>query len=323
MKKIKWGIVGPGNIANKFAMSVKNVECAELWAVASRSEERGRAFADKYDVPNLFTSYEALATSEVDAVYIATPHPFHKPCAEIFLNAKKHVLCEKPVCVNADEAKVLKALAEKNGVFLMEAMWTRFLPAIAEMKKVVESGEIGEIRGLRADFCYFTTPEEEEKLFRNDMAGGSLLDVGIYGLTLASVLFGNHPKNVSAVANIDGVDLHTSVVMRYENGAIAEISSAVNTPKPETAYVYGSKGYVIIPRFYGAVELTVVANGVERRISKPSIGDGFEEEIYESCRCIGEGRIQSDIMPMSESIEILEQMDLIREKIGLRYPMDK
>ena len=323
MNTIKWGIVGPGNIANKFAKAIKNVDGACLWAVASRSPERGSAFAEKYQIQNVFTSYEEMAESDVDAVYIATPHPFHKPCAEIFLKAKKHVLCEKPVCVNVAEATRLKDLAEENGVFLMEGMWTRFLPAIAEAVKIAKSGEIGDIKGVDADFCYSTTPEEEEKLFLNGMAGGSLLDVGIYCLNFVSLFLGNNPKAINSTAEVDGgVDLHTSVVMQYDSGAIAHISSAINTVKPETAFVYGTKGYIRVPQFYGAVELFVNADGKERYLSVPSIGDGFEEEIYETCSCIRAGKTQSDIMPMTESIEILKLMDIIREQIGVKYPFD-
>lgn len=321
---IRWGVAGPGNIANKFARAVKNVQGAELVAVASRSAERGRAFAEKYDIPNVFESYEEMAASDVDAVYVATPHPFHKPCAEIFINAGKHVLCEKPVCVNAEEAKKLKALAEKNSVFLMEAMWTRFLPAIVEAKKIAESGEIGEIRGVRADFCGACTINEDSKLFRNDMAGGSLLDIGIYSITFASVMLGDKPKTVSTVANVkNGIDLSTSIVLQYENGEIAELSSAIDTDKPADGFVFGTKGYMRIPQFYGGNEIFVSARSGDRHVSKPSIGDGFEEEIIEACSCIRQGKQQSDVMPMSKSIEILELIDLIRKQIGLRYPMDE
>lgn len=322
---IKWGIVGPGIIANKFAKAIKNVSGAELTAVASRSEDRGREFAEKYDIPNVFVGYEEMANSAiVDAVYIATPHPFHKSCAEIFLNAKKHVLCEKPVCINAKQAVELMECAKRNNVFLMEAMWTRFLPAIHEALEISQSGEIGEIRGVQADFCYSCEPEEDPKLYRNDMAGGSLLDVGVYGLNFAAIFLGNNPKHIVSISDVsNGVDCQTDILMKYENGAIASVSSAVNVAKPETGYIYGTKGYIALPCFYGAREIVVHVDNQERHISKPSIGDGFEEEIYEVCRCICEGRLESDIMPMSESIRILEQMDCIREQIGLKYPFDE
>ncbi len=323
-KIIRWGIVGPGNIANKFAKAMKNVEGACLAAVASRSEQKGIEFAQKYDIPKVYVGYEEMAKSqEIDAVYIATPHPFHKSCAEIFLNAKKHVLCEKPVCVTAAQAKSLRDCAQKNGVFLMEAMWTRFLPAIDEAAKIAQSGEIGAIRGVKADFCYWCTPEEDAKLYSNDLAGGALLDVGIYGLNFAAVFLGDSPESILATADVDhGVDCHTSIMMKYKDGVIASVSSAINVMKPETGYIYGTNGYIELPCFYGAKELLVVTQDGKRRISKPSIGDGFEEEIIEACTCIRDGRTQSDVMPMTESIKMLEQMDYIRSLIDLKYPFD-
>ena len=324
MKKIRWGIVGPGGIANKFAKAIKNVDCAELAAVASRSEQSGKAFAEKYDIPNVFCGYESMAKSDaVDAVYIATPHPFHKPCTELFLENKKHVLCEKPICVNTTQAKALKKMAKDNDVFLMEAMWTRFLPAINEAISIVKSGEIGDVLGVSADFCYSLTPEEEPKIYLNNMAGGSLLDVGIYGLHFASLFLGSKPELINAVSNVqNGVDVHTHVLLRYNGGAIADISSAIGVKKPENAYIYGSKGHICLPTFYGAQELLLTVGENTRKIVKPSIGDGFEEEIYEACNCINSGKNESDTLPLNESIAILEIMDEIRKQIGVKYPFD-
>ena len=323
-KTIKWGIVGPGNIANKFAEAIKNVSGAELTAVASRSVERGKEFAVKYQVPNVFSSYEEMAESPlVDAVYVATPHPFHKPCAEIFLKSKKHVLCEKPICVNAKQAEELNKCADENSVFLMEAMWTRFLPAINEAVEIVNSGEIGEIRAINADFCYSIPIEEDEKVFRNNMAGGSLLDVGVYCLNFVAIFLKDNPESIISVSEIvEDVDYQTNVLMKYSNGALASISSAIKVNKQEMGYIYGSKGYIALPHFYGAQELVVNIDGEERHIKKPSIGKGFEEEIIEACSCIRSGKRESDIMPMSETIRILEQMDKIREQINLSYPFD-
>lgn len=322
MKKVRWGIVGPGCIAHKFAEAVKNVDCASLTAVASRTEKNATAFAGKYDIPNVFGSYEEMASSDViDAVYISTPHPFHKVCTELFLNAGKHVLCEKPLCVNAGQATELMQCAQRNGVFLMEAMWTRFLPAIKDICDLVQGGAIGEVLSVKADFCYFSTPEEEAKLFQNHMAGGSLLDVGVYGLHFVSLLLGNSPENILAFSHVqNGVDIHTNVLLKYKGGAIADISSAIGLSKPETAYIYGTMGYICIPHFYGANEYTLYVGGEENHVQKPYMGNGFEEEIYEACRCIKDGRLQSDILPLSDSIEIIKQMDCIREQIGVNYP---
>jgi len=324
MKKIRWGIVGPGEIANKFAKAIKNVDCAELVAVASRTEENGKAFADKYDIPMVFCGYEKMAESEeVDAVYISTPHPFHKSCAEIFLNAKKHVLCEKPICVNAQQAIKLKECANINNVFLMEAMWTRFLSAINEVCSVIKSGKIGEVKEITADFCYSSTPEIEAKLFKKEMAGGSLLDVGVYGLHFVSLILGDNPEKITSFCQVkDGVDLRTNIFMQYKNDVVANISSAITLDKPASAYIYGTKGYIYLPRFYGSNDFYINTDGNEIHIEKPSIGDGFEEEIYEACKCIDEGKRESEILPLSKSISILKIMDEIRKNNNVKYPLE-
>ncbi len=325
MKKIRWGIVGPGNIAHKFAQAIARVEGAELAAVASRSEKSGQAFAEKYNIPHVFCGYEQMAASDaVDAVYIATPHPFHLPCALLYLNAKKHVLCEKPLCVNAAQATRLKECAEQNGVFLMEAMWTRFLPTIREVCSIVQSGAIGEVMGIRADFCYNLTPEQESKIYQNEMAGGSLLDVGVYCLHFAALFLGNHPEKIDALAKVEGgVDHHTNILLRYSNGAIANLSSAIALEKPGEGYIYGTKGHIYLPKFYRANEFYLCIGAEKTRIEKPSIGNGFEEEILEACACIRAGKTQSDILPLSETIDVLTLMDRVRDQIGLSYPMDQ
>lgn len=324
MTKVRWGIVGPGNIAARFAQAVKNVDCAQLVAVASREKERGDTFAHRFEIPNVFCGYEEMAESDlVDAVYIATPHPFHAPCAQLFLNAGKHVLCEKPMCVNARQAQELKECAEENGVFLMEAMWTRFLPAIREAQEIVARGDIGEVMGIEADFCYRTAPDAVPRLYLPSLAGGSLLDVGTYCLHFAAVFLGNAPETIMALAHTDGaVDIHTNILLKYKSGAIANLTSAIGVTKPETAYIYGTKGHIYLPHFYGATELSVHTDRGDRKIVRDWLGNGFEEEIIEVCRCIQKGKLQSDTMPLDETITILKQMDEVRAQIGIRYPFE-
>jgi len=176
------------------------------------------------------------------------------------------------------------------------------------------------VRCVEADFCYASSPEEEAKLFQNHMAGGSLLDVGVYGLHFSSLFLGSSPQKVCAAADVrDGVDLHTHVLLQYSNGAVAKVSSAIQLYKPEDAYIYGTKGFIYLPVFYGAQELVLHIGDEHSHIKKPSIGDGFEEEIYEVCHCIRSGRTESDILPLSESIRMMEIMDEIRKQIGVRY----
>ncbi len=325
MDKIRWGIVGPGTIAHKFAEALANVEDATLSAVASRSEANAKAFAQKYSIPTIFVGYESMASSDaVDAVYICTPQAFHAYNALMFLKAGKHVLCEKPICVNATEARMLRDCAKENGVFIMEAMWTRFLPAINEACAIAQSGEIGEILSVSADFCFRTTPEEEPKLFKNELAGGSILDVGVYSFNFASFFLGTNPTEIISTMQVaDGVDVQTYALLKYESGAVADLSSAICLHKSDHAFVYGTKGFIRVPCFYGASELFVDIGGVVRHIQKPFIGNGFEEEILECHRCIRACLTESDIHPVSHSIAVLEIMDTVRRQNGIIYEADK
>ena len=323
-RKIRWGIAGPGNIANKFAKAMKNIGEAELVAVASRSYEKGKMFADTYGIKNVFSNYEEMALSDkIDAVYISTIHPFHKSCAQLFLNNGKHVLCEKPICVNQNQATELFECAKQNGRFVMEAMWTRFLPAIRETKAMIERGEIGKVLALEADFCYRETPESGPILFDNSIAGGALLDVGVYPLNLSAYLFGRTPENILAASyNENGVDIHTQMTLKYTDGIVSSLSCAIGVEKPETAFIYGTEGYIKLPSFYGAQEIILYKDGEEKIIKKPSIGEGFEEEIIEACNCINNGKTESSVMPHAESLAILSQMDEIRKQIGITYPLE-
>lgn len=325
MARIRWGIAGPGDIAHKFARAVCNVDCAVLSAVASRSEERARSFADEFSIPNVFSSYDDMASSDkVDAVYVSTIHTQHFECAKMMLEAKKHVLCEKPMCVNEKQARELIKCARKNGVFLMEAMWTRFIPALSEAGKLIDGGAIGKPMSLTADFCYSLERHEDPKLFDNSLAGGALLDVGVYGLTLAEMVFKESPSELSSFANVQfDTDVHTQIIMKYGGGEIASVSCATMLQKPSDAFIYGTKGIIYIPDFYKASEFFVrTADGSEKRYSYPYGDNGFEFEIEETCRCIKEGRNESCVMTHGKTLGILRLTDEIRKQIGVRYRCD-
>lgn len=323
MKKLRIGIAAPGNIARKFAAAAKNLAEVELYAVASRSRERAEAFAEKYEIPLVFDSYEAMAASpEVDCVYVAPPHPFHKEVAEIFLKAKKHVISEKPLCINTAQATALAACAKENGVFLMEAMWTRFLPAIKEVIALVEGGAIGEVRGLTADFCYNISKNEDSKMFKPELAGGGTLDVGVYALHFAAMILGTAVTDISAKGVVEGgCDCHMQALLQYESGAIAAVSSATKLQKPADAYIYGTKGHIKIENFYTADRFTVTRGSKTEELVYPYLGNGFEEEILEAARCIDAGLTESPLHPLSRTLEVVAQMDEIRKKIGVLYPL--
>ena len=324
MKTVRWGIIGTGKIANKFAQAVQNADGATLVAVASRTQESADAFAQKYQIPNAFAGYETLASfDEVDAVYIGLPHTYHPVYAELFMSAGKHVLSEKPICINCRQLAHLQEIQKEKNVYLMEALWTRFLPAVLKLKDMLRDGIIGQVLEVSADFCYRKTDKESGTVYKREYAGGSLLDVGIYGLNFASIFLGDQVKTVQSAVHTDyGIDERTHILLTYENGAIARISSAVALEKPEDAYIYGTGGYIHIPHFYAASEFTVVTPAGKQEYSFPYKGNGFEEEIEECNRCILSGKTQSDIMPLTQSAEILRLMDEVRKQAGVVYDAD-
>jgi len=318
---VRWGIVGTGEIANKFARAVCSAEGAKAVAVASRRGETARAFADTYNIEHSFGSYEELAAFDgVDAVYIALPHRYHAPYTEMFLRAGKHVLCEKPIAVTARELERVQALAAEKQLFVMEAMWTRFLPVMAEIKRVIAAGTIGEVLEVSADFCY-NNPDHSHHAFAGDGDGGSVLDVGIYGLNFALMFLGEDVEQVQAMARLENnADLNMNALLQFGGGAMARVSSALALEKPGLGYIYGSKGCIRVPAFYGASEFDVVVEGKTTTHAAPFKGNGFEEEIEECCRCILAGKTQSDVMPPARSMVVLRLMDEIRKQLGITYP---
>lgn len=327
MKKVRWGIAGCGRISHTFAKAIANVENAELVAVASRTEKKSSEFAAEYGITNVFVGYEDMAKFDsIDAVYVATPPYVHSSVSKIFLNAKKHVMCEKSICLNAAEAIELEACATKNGVFLMEAMWMKFLPAIREAKAIVDSGVLGEIKNINVDFSALIPGERSGvNVFMNERGGGALLDLGVYGVNFVNLIMGGAPDSIYGTASLwEGIDVHTGILMKYKNGCLASIGCSLEVFRPRFAYVYGQKGCMSIPNFYGATELSLnIWDGEEKQMSIPRKGNGFEEEIEEACSCILADERQSKIHPMSDTITVLKQMDEIRRQIGVRYPVDE
>lgn len=326
-KKIRFGIVGTGTIAHRFANAIKNVENAELVAVASRAKETAEKFGDEFDIPVRFDSYEKMAQSDaIDAAYIAVPHSGHIGCSCLMMNNGKHVICEKPMAVNYREAEEMFRCAEKNNVLLMEAMWARLVPGTLRMLEIVESGVLGDILGVEGKFCYTMDEDEmDHHVFKPEHGGGSLLDVGVYGLNFASWYLGKEVAQINAQSdNYNGVDSHTCVIIKYKSGAIADISSAILLRKPNEGYVYGSKGYAHLRRFYAPQEIEIHLNSGEKEtISVPYAGNGFEEQIAHFCECVSLGLTQSPVITPEQTLYITRQMDEIRKMTGIVYPQDK
>lgn len=325
-KKIRFGIVGTGTIAHRFAQAIKNVPNAELTAVASRTAAGAEKFGDEFNIPFRFESYEKMAESDViDAAYIAVPHSGHISCSCLMMNFGKHVLCEKPMAVNASEAEKMFRCAEENNVLLMEAMWGRLVPGTIRILEIIESGMLGDIRAVEGKFCYTMDEDEmDHHVFKNENGGGSLLDVGVYGLYFASWYLGKDVECISAHADIyNGVDSHTSALIKYSNGSIADISSAILLRKPNEGYIYGSKGYAHLKRFYAPQEINIyLNNGETLTVPTPYAGNGFEEQIEHFSECILNGLKESPVITHENTLYIARQMDEIRSIIGVIYPQD-
>ncbi|HZJ78556.1 MAG TPA: Gfo/Idh/MocA family oxidoreductase [Clostridia bacterium] len=326
MKTINWGIVGTGTIARRFAEACNNTPGACLKAVASRNMEKAKEFASEFSIPNTFGSYEDMAHYEgIDVAYIATPHGCHADNAILFMNNKKAILSEKPITLNISELNRMIECAKKNDVFLMEGMWGRVSPGTKKLMDMVKAGTLGKIRGLQANFSFDMSDEPEHHAFIPKYGGGSVLDIGCYALSFASWYSDSKVEEIKAMAEIGptGVDLHSCYLLKYENGAIASLSSGITLSKPNEGYLFGENGYVYMRRFYAPQEIEVHISGEETKTIKcPYIGNGFEEQIIEVSECLRQGKKESDFIPHSQSRYITEQMDLIRSQIGVKYPVD-
>ncbi|MBA3686480.1 MAG: Gfo/Idh/MocA family oxidoreductase [Planctomycetes bacterium] len=323
---IRWGILGTGSIAKQFARGLAAIaQDATLVAVGSRTAASADAFAKEFGAKRAHATYEALARdAEVDAIYIATPHPMHRDNALLCIDAGKAVLCEKPFTVNAAEAEEVIARARAKGVFLMEAMWTRFLPAIAQTRQWIAEGAIGEPRMVTADFGFRAGFDPKSRLFAPALAGGALLDVGVYTIALASMVFGPQPTAISAHAHLgeSGVDEQTAVTLAYAGGRLASLTCAVRTNTPQAARIDGTEGSIEIPGFWHTQKAILHAGGKDTVAEKPFIGNGYSHQAIEVAACLRAKRTESAVIPWSESIAIMRIMDDVRRHIGLRYPFE-
>jgi len=319
---IRWGIVGVGYIARKFAADLVRLPGARLVAVASRSPERAGEFAREFSVPGAYGSYEALAADpDVDVAYVATRNQAHAPAARILLEHGKAVLCEKPFTLNAAELRTLIELARRRRCFLMEAMWTRFFPAIQRCRELLAQGAIGEVRTMTADFGHAGGQDPKGRLLNAEFGGGALLDVGVYTLSLAYMMLGR-PQSVcgQAVLGPTGVDEQCVALLKYASGQLALLSAAVNVDYAKQAVFYGTRGRLTIEcPLWKPDTLTLVRDTVET-IRLPYEMGGYQFKILEVMDCLRRGQLESSIMPLDESLAILETMDALRVSWGLRYP---
>ena len=326
-RSIRWGIIGTGQIAKHFARGLQVIADAELVAVGSRSIDTANVFGDAFDVPRRYGSYaELVADAEVDVVYVSTPHPDHVASTILCLEAGKPVLCEKPFAINVDEAKRMVDLARAKGLFLMEAMWTRYRPTMVKVRELLEGGAIGEPRFLSANIGWKSDFDPESRLYNPDLGGGALLDGGVYPVSFASMVLGP-PSAIASVASLGetGVDEQEAIALAYPSGAVASLGVTIQASPISIGLILGTEGRIEIHHDWHRPEgLTYTPYGGEsQRFDFPQTeGNGYQYEAMEVARCLREGLLESPVMPLDESLQIMLTMDTLRAQWGVRYPME-
>lgn len=327
MQKIRWGILGCGKIAKKFASDLSLVEGATLSAVASTDQSRANEFSKTYGAQTAFNSYQELVTSkDVDVIYIATPHGLHHEHALLCLNNKKAVLCEKALALNSKQVTQMMAASKANKVFLMEAFWTKFLPQFQKVTELIKNGAIGQVKLIQADFGFRADKPTPQRLYDPKLGGGSLLDIGIYPLFLVTSLLGR-PDHVEAVMSpySSGVDEQIAAVLKFSSGAVAVASSSFAVATPVEATIVGTEGTIrLTNRFHNStanIEL-INSEGTKSIDVHREEGFGYQFQARHVGECLRKNLTESPVMTFADSLLLMETMDRIRAKCGIRYDVD-
>lgn len=320
---LRWGILGPGWIADSFVAALKAETTQQVVAVGSRDVSRAQAFADKWNIAGVHGSYDELvARDDVDVIYVATPHSHHREHALLAIAAGKHVLVEKSFTRNASEAREVVAAARQRGVFCMEAMWTRFLPHMVSVRKLIADGAVGDIVNLRADHGQFFPFNADHRLYNPELAGGALLDLGIYPVSFAHNILGTPAaiKSVGAKTQT-GVDGQISMIFTYEGPAQADLSTTLWSRTETSASIAGTEGRIdIAGMFYAPTKFTLTRiDGTVLTFNKPQ-AHGLHFQAVEVARRIDAGELESPLMPLDETVAIMGVLDEIRAQVGVEYP---
>ncbi|MGD8901966.1 MAG: Gfo/Idh/MocA family oxidoreductase [Anaerolineae bacterium] len=321
---IRWGILGTGWIANEFAQGLMCLPDAELVAVGSRTPESAQRFAERYGVPHRHSGYEALARdAHVDVIYVATPNPLHREHTMLCLEAGKPVLCEKPFALNAREAEDMIRFAREKKLFLMEAMWSRFFPLMGELRTLLAQGAIGDVQILAADLCFHFDFDPSDRRYDPNLGGGALLDLGVYLVSLASMIMGP-PSRIGGLGHLGetGVDEQAGIVLGYEQGQVSTLFTSVRIDSPVEAVIIGTGGRIRLhPMWIHPNKLTLSVAGQEpTTIERPFDGNGYQFEAAEVMRCLRAGKLENDVMTLNETLSIIQTMDAIRAQWGLKFP---
>lgn len=322
----KIGILGAGNIAAKMAYTVGKMDGVEIAAAASRDIKKAQEFASKYGIKKAYGSYDELAKdNELDLIYVATPHSHHFEHTMLCLEKGRNVLCEKAFMINSEQAKTVLEYAKEKKLFVMEAMWTRFLPFAKEVKKLLDDGIIGKVRMMEAHYCFEC--QNVERMKNPLLAGGALLDLGIYPLTAMAIIMGTDFNDVktSAVLTENGVDARNHTVFTWKDGRMAALTSAMDMRAKDEIRVYGENGYAEIDHVANWSEMRVYdSNEKLTSVYKcPEQISGYEYEVQNSVNAILDGKTEDEIMPHKTTIEMMSVMDNLRKEWGMKYPMEK
>lgn len=325
MEPLKIGIMGTGGIAATLAATMKKMPEVTLWGAASRSWEKAEAFAARFDIEHAYGSYQEMAEDpEIELVYIATPHSEHCRNAKLCLEYGKHVLCEKSFAVNAAQAREMIALAGKKNLLITEAMWVRYVPMVATLKSVLESGVIGEPMTVTANLCYLV--DQIRRLTDPNLAGGALLDVGVYTLTFASIVFGDEIETIhSAVIKTDqGVDSQNSITLCYPGGKMAVLNSSIHVLSDRQGVIYGTNGFVVVENINNFESITVYNKNREiiAVYEKPEQISGYEYEIRACMEAIRNNQTECPQMPHETTLHVMEIMDQLRAQWNMKYPCE-
>lgn len=311
---IKMAIMGAGAIANKMAYTLNAMNNIKAYAIASRDIKKADAFAQEHEITKAYGSYEKmLQNKEIDLVYIAVPHTLHYECAKMCLEAGKHVLCEKPFCVNAKQAKEIVSISEKRNLLITEAIWTRYMPSRNMINEIMVSGVIGEITSLTANLGYELS--DVKRIWDPELGGGSLLDVGVYLIHFARMVFGQQEAEITAKALFkNGVDMVSSIVMTFEHGKVATMQSNVHAVQNRNGSIFGTKGYIEIMNINNPEEIRVFDSAHKRiqTLKVPQQITGYEYEVEACIKAIEKGRTECIEIPHEETIKVMEIMDSIR-----------
>ncbi len=337
---MRWGVIATGRIASIVVSDLALLPDAVLQAVSSRTQAGAEAFAAEHGFvsaygdradggdragSSLLGYRQLLADPAVDVVYVATPHASHYPVALEALNAGKHVLCEKPLTLNTGQARHLVSVARDKGLFLMEAVWTRFLPSMQRAAGIVASGELGEIRWIQADLGFPAPYDPEARLWKREEGGGALMDLGVYLLTWAQIALGQ-PRSLTATSHLNssGVDTETAMSLAYDSGAQVQLMTSLTTVSTQTATLSGTKGTLKCNApLFNPTELTITTGPGETRVEKFVLaGRGYTYQLREVTRCIQQGLTESPTMPLADTLTIMSLLDEVRSQSGIRYPGD-